>query len=80
MSKAFDLSKKTDLTSRDGLQSKASNTSCVIGSNWLRNKSYGRKPDWLGFNSISSKRKFYNLLKIIFSKNIPNIGKREIGR
>ena len=29
------MSKKTDLTSSDGLQSKASNISCVIVSNWF---------------------------------------------
>ena len=30
LSKVFDISKKTDLTSRDGLQSNASKISCVI--------------------------------------------------
>ena len=29
------MSKKTDLTSRDGLNSKASNVSCAIASDWL---------------------------------------------
>ena len=33
LSNALDISKKTDLTSRDGLQSKVSNISCVIASN-----------------------------------------------
>ena len=32
LSNAFDVSKKTDLTSRVGLQSSASNISCVIAS------------------------------------------------
>ena len=33
MSNAFDMSQKTDLTLRDGLQSKASNISRVTASN-----------------------------------------------
>ena len=33
LSHAFDISKKTDLTYRVGLQSDASNISCVIASN-----------------------------------------------
>ena len=42
-------------------------------------KSVGQKPDWLGFNSLSSKWKFYNLLKIIFLEILPDVGKWEIG-
>ena len=55
--KAFDISKKTDQTSRGELQSNASNISCVIASNWFMQESEGRKPDWLGFNRSSSNRK-----------------------
>ena len=42
------MSKRTDLTSRDGLQSNASNISCVVASNWYMQESEGQKPDWLG--------------------------------
>ena len=56
MSDAFNMSKKTDLTLRDGLQSKASNISCVIASNWFMHDSSGRNPDWFGFSSFSSNR------------------------
>ena len=57
MSIAFGISKKTDLTSRGGLQSNTSNISCVIASNWFIQESDGRKPDWFGFSSSSFKRK-----------------------
>ena len=56
LSKAFDISKKSYLTFRGGLQSNASNISCVIASNWFMQESEGRKPDWLGFNRSSSNR------------------------
>ena len=46
----------------------------------LRNSQMDKKADWLGFNSSSSERKLYVLLKIIFSKIFPKMGKREIGR
>ena len=42
------MSKRTDLTSRDGLQSNASNISCVVASNWFMQESEGQKPDSLG--------------------------------
>ena len=51
------MSKKTYLTSTDGLQSKASNISCVNASNWFMHESKGRNPDWFGFSSFSSNRK-----------------------
>ena len=57
LSNALDISKKTDLTSRDGLQSKASNISCVITSNWFIHELDGRNPDWFGFSSFSSNKK-----------------------
>ena len=47
------MSKKTDPTSREGLQSNASNISCVIASNWFIQESDGRKPDWLEFRRFS---------------------------
>ena len=53
MSNAFGISKNTDLTSRGGLQSKASKISCVMASSWFKQESDGRKPDWLGFNSFA---------------------------
>ena len=56
-SNAFDISKKTDLTSRGGLQSNASKISCVIASSWYTQESDEHKPDWLGFNRFSSNRK-----------------------
>ena len=55
--KTFDISKKTNLTSRGGSQSNASNFSWVIASSWFTQESDGRKPDWLGFNSSSTNRK-----------------------
>ena len=58
LSNAFDISKKTDLTSRGGLKSNASKISCVIASNWLTQESDGRNPDWFGFKSLSSKRNY----------------------
>ena len=39
------MSKKTDLTSRGGLQSNALNISWVISINWFMQESDGRKPD-----------------------------------
>ena len=42
------MSKKTDLTSREGLQSKASNNSCVIARNWFMHELDGRNPHWFG--------------------------------
>ena len=57
MSNALDKSKKTDLTFRDGLQSKASNISCVMAINWFMHESEGRNPDWFGFSSFSSNKK-----------------------
>ena len=56
LSKAFDISSKTDLTSRGGLQSNASNISCMIASNWFMQDSEGRKPDGLGFNRSSNRK------------------------
>ena len=41
---AFDISKKTDLTSRGGLQSNASHISCIIASNRFMQESDGRNP------------------------------------
>ena len=66
LSNALDISKKTDLTSRDGLQSKASNISCVIASNWFIHESDGRNPDWFGFSSFSFTE---NNVSKYFSKN-----------
>ena len=63
MSNAFVISKKTDLISRGGLQSNASNIPCVIAKSWAVQQSDGRKPNWLGFNSFSSDR-----INTIFSK------------
>ena len=57
LSNALDISKKTDLTSRDGLQSKASNISCVIASNWFGHESDRKNPDWFGLSSFCSKKK-----------------------
>ena len=57
LSYAFDKTKKTDLTSRDGLQSKASNMICEIASSWLMHESDGRNPDWFEFSSFSSNKK-----------------------
>ena len=66
LSKAFGISKKTDMTSRSGLQSNASNISWVIASSWFTQEPNGRKPDWLGFNSSSSNRKLSILVQTIF--------------
>ena len=57
LSNALDISKKTDLTWRDGLTSKASKLSCVTASNWLIHELDGGKPDWFWFSSFSSDRK-----------------------
>ena len=80
MPNLFDMSKKSDLSSRDESQSNTSNISRVIANNWLIHEPVGQKPHLLGFNNFSSKRKLYNLLKIIFSKILQNNGKRETGR
>ena len=45
LSNAFDVSKKTDPTLRDGSESKVSNISCVIASNWFIHESDGRNAD-----------------------------------
>ena len=76
----FDISKKTDLTSRDGWKSDASKDSYVMGNNWLTQESEEQKPDLFGFKSFSSKRKLQTLLNIIFSKTFPKIGRREMSR
>ena len=57
-SNAFDISKKTDITTTVGLESDTSNISCVIASSWFMQKSDWQKPDWLGFNSLSSSKKW----------------------
>ena len=57
LSNAFEISKKTDLTSRVGLQSNASNFSCVIARSWFMQESDGQKPDRLRFYSLSSNKK-----------------------
>ena len=57
MPNAFDMSTKTDLTSRDGLQAKTWNTSCVIASNWFTHELDSGNSDWFGFSSFSSNRK-----------------------
>ena len=80
MSIAFDIFNKTDLTSKGGLKSNAANISWVVPSSWFKQELDGQKTDWLGFISSSSNRKLYILLKIIFLKKCPKIGKREIGR
>ena len=46
--KTLNISKNTDLTSKDGLQSNASNISWVTASNWFMQEWSGRKPDWFG--------------------------------
>ena len=74
LSSAFDMSKKIDLASTNGLQS------CVIASEWFTHESDGRNPDWFGFSSFSSNRKLQILLKIIFSNIFPKMGKREIAQ
>ena len=51
LSEAFGMSEETDLTSSVGLSSNVLNISCVIASNWLKQKSFGPKPDWLEFKS-----------------------------
>ena len=65
-------SKKTDLTSRGGLQSKAWNISCVIASSWFIQESDGRKPEWLGLEEVS------NFLEDYFSKVLPKMDNRDI--
>ena len=48
--KCFCMSKKTELIVRDELQSKASNISCAIASNWFMHESDGWNPDWFVFS------------------------------
>ena len=78
LSKAFDISEKTDLTSRGGLQSNASNNSCVVTSNWFMQESEGWEPEWLGFNRSSSNRKLLILLKITFSNIYQRLEKQKL--
>ena len=69
LSKAFDISKKTDITSRDGLKSNASNISCVIASNWLIHESVERKPKWSGFNNFFIQKEVIYPIKDNIFKN-----------
>ena len=77
MSNALDISEKTDLTLRDGLQSKVSNISYVMASNWFIHESDGWNPGWFGFSGFSSNKKLYILVKIISWNIFPKMGKRE---
>ena len=45
LSDAFNISKKTGLTSKVGLQSNTSDISCVIANDWFMEESDQRKPD-----------------------------------
>ena len=46
LSKAFDISKKTPLTSAVGFSSKAVWILWIIDNNWAIHESPRRKPDW----------------------------------
>ena len=48
--KCFCMSKKTELILRDEIQSKASNISCVIASNWFMHESDGWNRDSFVFS------------------------------
>ena len=65
LSNAFDISKKTDLTSRVGLHSNTSNILGVIAS-WVMKESEWQNSDCLGFISLSSNKKWWVLLNIVF--------------
>ena len=54
---ALGISRKIDLTLRDGLQWNDWKISWVIAGNLFRQKSEGRKSDWVGFKSLTFKRK-----------------------
>ena len=55
LSNAFDISKKTPLTSTVGFSSKAVWISWIIDNNWAIHKSPGREPDSEGVKSITLK-------------------------
>ena len=52
LSNAFDVSKKTPLTSTVGFSSKVVWISWIIDTNWKMHESPGRKPDWEGPKSL----------------------------
>ena len=52
---------------------------CTVDKSWLIHESLGLKPDWLGVSKLVSSRN-KKTLKMIFSKNVPQIGKRDTGR
>ena len=54
LSKAFEMSRNTSLTSMVGLLSKAVCISCIIDSSCAIHESPGRKPDWEGAKGLLS--------------------------
>ena len=79
MSNALDIPRKTDLTSRYGLQSNDLKISWLIASNWFIEETEGRNSDWFGFKSLSFKIKLQIPLKITFSNILPKIfGNKEM--
>ena len=52
LSNAFDMSKKTPLTSTVGFSSKAVWISWIIDNNWAIHESPGGKPDWESVKSL----------------------------
>ena len=76
LSKAFDMSKNTPLTSRS--LSKDCYISWVIERSWLIEESPGRKPDWLDDNKSFSFKNLYSSLNKSLSK-IRLEAKRQVG-
>ena len=78
LSNAFDISRKTPLTSNP--LSNDLYISWVIAKSWFMQDSLGLIPDWLGETSSFSIKKLIISLKINFSKIFPQIGSRDIWR
>ena len=78
LSNAFEISRKTLLTSRRS--SKELYISWVIDNSWLMQETPGLKPDWLEEMSLFSIKKSNISLNINLSRIFPQIGGSDTGR
>ena len=53
LSKAFEITKNTALTSRGGLQSNEAYICWTMEGSWYSHESYGQKPDWFSQSKLS---------------------------
>ena len=77
--KAFEISRNTPRTSREGLQSKASYISWMIAISCWTHWSSGIKPDWCRERRLFSLKYLKKSLKMIRSNAFLQIGSKEIG-